>query len=239
MLAAARSAARLLGLQHLLQLVLPRLCAGCHVPLLDGETIVCLTCSLEVPLAHFHGSAENDAAARLAGRFPFERATAHLHFAEDSLTQHLIHLLKYKRRAGIGLQLGELFGRALKEADWTEDIHLIVPVPLHPKKEATRGFNQSALLAKGMAESTGIPTDARALRRIRHTESQTRKTRAERIENVAGAFVARNPRKLVGKHVLLVDDVLTTGATVESCAQAVLAIPGTRVSVATLAIAGG
>ena len=94
-------------------------------------------------------------------------------------------------------------------------------------------------MAEGLADTLGVPTDVRALRRIRHTESQTRKTRAERIENVAGAFAVRNPRKLEGKHVLLLDDVLTTGATIEACAQAVLAVPGTRVSVATLAIAGG
>jgi ComF family protein len=111
-------------------------------------------------------------------------------------------------------------------------------VPLHPKKEAVRGFNQSGLLVEGMSAATGVPSEVGALRRIRHTESQTRKTRAERIENVAGAFVVRRPGKLEGSHVLLVDDVLTTGATIEACAQAVLAVTGTRVSVATLAIAG-
>lgn len=200
---------------------------------------MCLGCALELPLTGFHHATDNEATARLAGRFPFERATAHLHFTEESLSQHLIHLLKYGRRAGIGTALGNAFGAALNEEGWMHDVHLILPVPLHPKKEAARGFNQSALLAEGMSNATGIPFDARALRRIRHTESQTRKTRAERIENVAGAFAVRHPRKLEGKHILLVDDVLTTGATVEACAQAILAVPGTRVSVATLAIAGG
>jgi ComF family protein len=209
------------------------------VPLLEGEKVVCLGCALELPLTDFHQAANNDATARLAGRFRFERATAHLHFAEDSLTQHLIHLLKYGRRAGIGIALGEAFGEALREAGWMKGIDVIAPVPLHPKKEAARGFNQSSLLVEGMSGATGVPSEVRALRRIRYTESQTHKTRAERIENVAGAFVVRRPGKLEGRHVLLVDDVLTTGATIEACAQAVLAVPGTRISVATLAIAGG
>ena len=239
MLAAARNFARRAGFGHVLHLVLPRLCAGCGAPLLEGERLVCLGCSLELPLTGFQTDAENDAAARLAGRFPYVRAASYLHFAEDSLTQHLIHALKYKRRAGIGVELGRSFGEALHEVAWTKGIDLIAPVPLHPKKEAARGFNQSALIAEGLSEVLRIPHDIRALRRTRPTESQTRKTRAERIENVADAFAVRRPQKLEGKHILLVDDVLTTGATIEACAAAVLAIPGTRVSVATIAIAGG
>lgn len=225
--------------QSALHLVLPRLCAGCSSPLHSGEALLCLACDLELPRTAFHTDEGNEASARLAGRFLFQRATAYLHFGEESLTQHLIHALKYKRRAGVGVALGEAFGGELRDCDWAGDVNLIVPVPLHPKKEAARGFNQSALIAEGLEKALGIRHNARALRRTRRTESQTRKTRAERIENVAGAFAVRHPQKLEGKHVLLVDDVLTTGATIEACAAAVLAVRGTRVSVATVAIAGG
>ncbi len=226
-------------LQSALHLLLPRLCAGCHSPLLSGETLLCLACDLELPRTGFHTDEGNSAAARLAGRFPFVRATAYLYFAEESLTQHLVHALKYKRRAGVGVALGAAFGDELRDCNWADGIDLIVPVPLHPKKEAARGFNQSALVAEGLSNALHIPHEARALRRIRRTESQTRKTRAERIENVVGAFAVRRPQKLEGKHLLVVDDVLTTGATIEACVQAVLKVPGTRVSVATIAIAGG
>lgn len=225
--------------QSALHLLLPRLCTGCHSPLLSGEKLLCLACDLELPRTGFHADEDNSAVARLAGRFPFVRATAYLHFGEESLTQHLVHALKYKRRAGVGVALGAALGGELRDCNWADGIDLIVPVPLHPKKEAARGFNQSTLIAEGLSDALHIPHEARSLRRIRRTESQTRKTRAERIENVAGAFAVRHPQKLEGKHLLLVDDVLTTGATIEACVQAVLTVPGTRVSVATIAIAGG
>lgn len=222
----------------LLHLVLPRLCAGCRQPLLEAESLLCLGCSLELPRAGFHDDGANEATMRLSGRLPFKKATAYLHFAEDSLAQHLIHLLKYKRRTAVGVLLGRALGEELRETAWARGVDLIVPVPLHPKKEAVRGYNQSALFAKGLSEILSIPTDDKCLRRTRPTESQTRKTRAERIENVAGAFAVRHHAQLEGKHILLVDDVLTTGATVEACAAAVLAVPGTSVSIATIAIAG-
>lgn len=222
-----------------LHLVLPRLCAGCHSPLLGSEVLLCLACDFELPRTAFHTNDENEAVSRLAGRFPFNRATAYLHFGEESLTQHLIHALKYKRRAGVGVALGAAFGGELRDCNWANGVDLILPVPLHPKKESARGFNQSALIAEGLSDALSIPHNVRALHRVRRTESQTRKTRAERIENLAGAFSVRHARKLEGKHVLLVDDVLTTGATIEACAAAVLSVPGTRVSVATVAIAGG
>jgi ComF family protein len=131
-----------------------------------------------------------------------------------------------------------MLGEELRDCGWAVGIDLVVPVPLHPKKEKARGFNQSALIAEGLAEALSISAVLHGLRRIRSTESQTRKTRAERIANVDGAFALRQSKKLMGKHVLLVDDVLTTGATIEACATAVLALPGTQVSVATIAIAG-
>lgn len=233
MLATARN-----FLKSALHLVLPRLCAGCGQPLLDGEQLLCLACGLELPSTGFHTDENNEAAARLAGRFPFCKATSLLHFSEDNLTQQLVHGLKYQRRAGIGSGLGRMLGEELRACGWATGIDVVVPVPLHPKKERARGFNQSALIAEGLAEALNIPAVLCGLRRTRVTESQTRKTRAERILNVEGAFAVRHAKKLAGMHVLLVDDVLTTGATIEACAAAVLALPNTRVSVATVAIAG-
>lgn len=183
--------------------------------------------------------ADNDAAVRLAGRVPYAYATAYAWFTDGGLLQHLLHGLKYRNRKGIGTFLGEAFGEELAaDTDWAKGIDAIVPIPLHPKKEADRGFNQSALIAAGIGAALGKPCYAHALRRTRHTESQTNKSRAERVANVSGVFSIAAPSLLKDKHLLLVDDVLTTGATLEAAALALLAQKGVRVSIAAVALAG-
>ncbi len=222
------------GFVHLLY---PRLCEGCSKPLMAAEKVLCIGCSLEIPETGYHHIADNETALRFAGRIPFVLATSYAWFTNDGLLQHLVHGLKYKNKKETGLYLGRRFGRALKETDWIADIDMIVPVPLHPAKQAKRGYNQSMLIAEGMSAALNIPASDNILLRVRDTESQTNKTRAERVDNMAGAF-KRGKNGVRGcKHILICDDVLTTGATLEACALALMAGESVKISVATIGIA--
>ena len=220
-----------------LHLFYPRLCEGCSKPLLLSEKILCIGCTSYIPKTDYHHIPGNDTAARFAGRISFQHATTFAYFTPDGLLQHLLHQLKYKDKQDIGIYLGKQFGYDLHKADWAKNIDLILPVPLHPRKEAERGYNQSGLIAEGISEVLHIPVLADGLYRTRHTESQTKKSRAERIENMQEAFGVGHIRQLQHKHVLLVDDVLTTGATLESCALALSAVTGVQVSFGTIGIA--
>lgn len=222
--------------EGMLHLLFPRLCEGCRSPLLYEERMLCLACLQQLPLTAYHHLPGNETTMRIAGRFRFERATSLAYFTKDGLLQHLLHRLKYQNRESIGIRLGELLGYELKPHSWARQLQGVIPVPLHPRKEAARGYNQSLLIAEGLARVLGIPCLAGVLLRTRATESQTLKNRQERMENVSGAFRVVREDRVKGKHVLLVDDVLTTGATLESCATALLA-RGCRVSVATIGIA--
>lgn len=173
----------------------------------------------------------------LSGRIPIERATSFVYFTKQGIMQHLLHGLKYKNRQQTGTILGTLLAEELKNCGWLDTIDGIIPVPLHRRKALRRGYNQACRFAEGIANASGIPVWDKHIKRIRDTDSQTNKSRAERIENVAGVFEAVKPELLKHKHVLLTDDVLTTGATLESCARALLAIEGIKISIATIAVA--
>jgi ComF family protein len=205
--------------------------------LIRTEELVCLSCEQHLPRTGYHADPDNETSQRFAGRIPFERATSFTYFVEGGLIQHLLHRVKYGRRSDIAVSIGHLLGDELKAAGWSTGIDAIIPVPLHWRKEARRGYNQSEQLAIGISEHTGVPVWSKVLKRTRFTESQTDKSRQERLLNVADAFAVKQPTRLSGKHILLVDDVLTTGATMESCAHALLKVPGLRISLATAAIA--
>jgi ComF family protein len=223
------------GLTHLL---FPRLCAGCSKPLLPEEEVLCLNCNVYyLPRTAYHHLHENETILRFAGRFPFEKATSLAYFTSEGLLQHLLHELKYNDRKDIGIFLGRQLAYDLEQTKWANGIDAIVPVPLHPDKEKLRGYNQSIIISEGMSKVLDMPAMGNALLRIRNTESQTQKTREERILNVQEAFAVKDTEKIKGKHLLLVDDVLTTGATLESCAIALLQTPGVRISIATIGIA--
>ncbi len=223
--------------ESLLHLFYPRLCEGCNKPLVLGEEVLCISCSLEIPETNYHHIEDNETALRFAGRIPFINATTFAWFNNDSLIQHLVHGLKYRNKKETGIYLGRRFGERLKETDWWKEIDIIVPVPLHREKQAKRGYNQSLLIAQGLSEALHIPADAHILERLRDTESQTHKTRVERLRNMEEAFTINNNRHLKGKHILICDDVLTTGATLEACALALMKIEGIKISVATIGIA--
>lgn len=224
-------------LDSFLSLFYPRLCLACGQGLPAGKSVICVTCQYHLPKTKFHLENENPFAEHFWGRVNIESCGALYHFSKGGKTQQLIHNLKYKGKKEIGIQLGKLYGRQLKESAYFKEIDCIVPVPLHPRKEFKRGFNQSDQFAIGLSQSMEIPWYKKALKRTGETDTQTQKSRMERFENVSQAFDVRNPKLLTGKHVLIVDDVMTTGATLEACATKVLQLEEVKVSFATIAIA--
>ena len=179
---------------------------------------------------------ENPVSRIFWGRVNIKAATSFLFFSKMGRVQSLIHQLKYKRQKEVGLLIGKLFGDDLLNSPYYTDIDFIIPVPLHPKKLKTRGYNQSLMIANGLQESMGIEVFT-GLQRKAHSSTQTRKSRYERWENVKDIFEIKEHKRLESKSVLLVDDVLTTGATLEACAQVLLDISGLQISIATLAYA--
>lgn len=222
------------GLIHLLY---PQLCEGCSRSLLAAEQVLCTGCLLQLSKTEYHDIADNDTALRLAGRIPFQHATSFAWFTDGGLLQHLMHGLKYAGKKNIGIFLGSQFGTELVACSWGSIIDAIIPVPLAPGKEASRGYNQSALIAQGISAQLHIPVLTKQLLRTRNTESQTQKSRSERIENMKDAFSVSDAASLQQKHVLLVDDVLTTGATLEACALALAHTPGITISIASIGLA--
>lgn len=223
------------GLSHM---VYPRLCEGCSKPLLQEEQVLCLNCSIyNLPRTAYHHIAENETFMRFAGRLNVEKATSLAYFTNEGLLQHLLHGLKYDGKKEIGTYLGTQLGYDMKQLNWQKGIDAIIPVPLHPKKEAKRGFNQAQIIAAGMSAVLDIPLLDKVLIRSRFTETQTQKTREERMENMKDAFSVRDADVIRDKHILLIDDVLTTGATLEACALSLLAISGVKVSIASIGIA--
>lgn len=221
----------------LISLFYPRLCAGCNTPLVKGEEVLCLNCLADLPRTNYHLYLENPVFQIFIGRTKIQLATSFCHFDKGGRLQHLLHQLKYKGNCRVGQKLGTLLGADLIQNTLYQDIDAIIPVPLHPKKEKKRGFNQSAEIGKGLSESMCRPLIEGNLVRAINVASQTRKGRFERWENVSGIFRIKDGVGLTGKHLLLVDDVVTTGATLEACCEPLLAIPGVRVSIATLACA--
>ena len=221
----------------LISLFYPRLCAGCNISLVNGEDILCLHCLADLPRTNYHLFPENPVFQIFIGRVNITLASSFCRFDKGGRLQHLLHQLKYNGNCEVGIKMGILFGYELIQSSSYQDIDAIIPVPLHPKKEKKRGYNQSAEICKGLSESMNRPVISGNLVREIHTSSQTRKGRFERWENVSGIFNVKNEASLTGKHLLLVDDVVTTGATLEACCEPLLKIPGVRVSIATLASA--
>lgn len=221
----------------LLNLIYPDLCQACDTYLLQGEVVICTKCLFHLPKTNFHQQENNPVSMLFWGRVRIEYAASFYTFEKGSKYQKLIHKLKYHNRPEIGIELGKHLGYILGKSEMYKSIDIIVPVPLHPKKRKLRGYNQSEMIVKGISESMQKPADMDSLIRQVHTESQTKKGRLERWENVDNVFQVKETEPLANKHILLVDDVVTTGSTLEACAQVLLNIEGTRVSIATLAYA--
>lgn len=222
------------GFVHLLY---PELCVACGNELPGPSNCFCLRCRARLTPSDMYLAQENEFAHRLWGRVNMESGAAAYYFSKHSPIRMAIHHLKYKNKPEIGLMIGREFGKKLRGSENFRGVDGIVPVPLHPKKERLRGYNQSAMFAQGLSEAMDLPLFGKVLVRRHYTETQTRKKRMERFQNVGEVFSVIKPGTIEDKHLLLVDDVLTTGATLEVCGQAILNVPGTKLSCATIAIA--
>jgi ComF family protein len=220
-----------------ISLLFPRLCYACGNHLMRNENLICTECYVVIPRTNYHNVEDNPVAQLFWGRCMIEKAAAFSFYNKGSRIRNLIHNLKYKGIREIGYELGRIYGLSLKASGFTKDIDLIIPVPLHPGKKRIRGFNQSETISKGIADATHLPVDIESLARVMVSATQTKRSRYERWTNVEGIFRIIEPQTIISKHVLLVDDVITTGSTIESCANELLKIEGVKVSVVALAFA--
>jgi ComF family protein len=224
-------------LPPLLNFFYPRACTACGNVLLQHEQFFCLQCLHNLPETRYHEFDDSPLSKLFLGRVRVVRVGAFLFYRKGNQVQKILHYLKYKGGKEIGAFLGEIYGAQLiKDENW-KTIDMVIPIPLHPKKEKKRGYNQSEWIAKGLSAGMQIPYNTNLLIRTEFTETQTKKSRFHRWENVKEVFQLTDFDALKNKHVLLCDDVLTTGATMEAAIQKLTAIPSIKVSVATLATA--
>ncbi len=217
-------------------LIFPDLCVVCNQHLISQEKLICTSCLYNLPKTNFHSDIENPVSQLFWGRTNIEYATSFYFYHKGSQYQNMMHKFKYHGYKEIGFILGSYFGSHLKNSVF-KTVDIIMPVPLHKSKQKKRGYNQSELIALGLSESMQKKIDSKNLVREVATTTQTRKSRFARWKNVEKIFKIKSPDAVKGKHVLLVDDVVTTGSTLEACANAILETPETKVSIATLAVA--
>lgn len=223
--------------EDFLSLFFPDLCCACGDHLVSQEYQLCTACLYDLPYTSFHLQPDNPVARQFWGRIPVKDAFAYLYFHKQGKVQNIIHHLKYKNRPQLGNLLGEMCGRDLRAVGYESEIDLIIPVPLHPSRLKSRGYNQSHCIAEGLAAILQIPLGDEYLHRSKSTSTQTHKGRFERFENMVEVFSVEKSGDLAGKRVLLVDDVITTGATLEACALSLLEVPGLQISIMAIAYA--
>lgn len=222
-------------LEDFISLFYPRYCRGCFNGLLKGEDLICTQCLLEMPKSNYHLYRDNPFFEKFRGRLPVKNVMTLFKFVKESRVQHVLHALKYKQQPEIGELLGRVYGQDLLEADFFDSFDLIVPVPLHPARRRLRGYNQSEEFGKGLAQMLDVRCDDASMERLTITETQTHKTKLSRWENVNKIFRVVDPQNVSQKRVLLVDDVVTTGATLEACGAALLNAGCRELSIACIA----
>jgi ComF family protein len=218
----------------LLHLVFPHVCEGCGTDNLQAEHLLCLRCLSSLPSTNFHMHASNPIEKIFWGRIPVTSATSQYYFTKESMMQHLMHQFKYKGNKEVGTYLGKLMGWALVESNRFSFIDALVPLPLHRSREHKRGYNQATVLCEGISSILNKPVLKNVVIRREQTETQTKKGRIQRWQNMAGKFELANPQAIKDKQVLLVDDVVTTGATLEACGQEILKAENVQLNIATL-----
>jgi len=219
--------------ESFLHLLFPHVCAGCGSDILSEESTLCMRCVDAMPETNFDIHPNNPIEKKFWGRLKLVGATAQYYFTKESLMQHLMHHFKYKNNKDLGLQLGRMMGESLKKSN-RFNVDALIPLPLFPAKEKKRGFNQATILCQGMAEYMNVPVLNDVIIRPQFTETQTKKGRIERWLNMEGKFILKNPSAISDKHIILVDDVVTTGATLEACGTELLKADNVRLSLATL-----
>ena len=223
-------------MRELWRILLPQLCIHCGEPLVGDEKDLCTHCIAQIAWLHNNTAEDNMAEMRLAGLFPFQSAAALTRFRKGTVTQSIVHQIKYYHNTRLAKQFGHLLGETLVASGRFNDVDCLMPVPLHPVKHLRRGYNQSQLLCEAMADVMHLPIESHCLYRRRYTKSQTRKSRQQRQKNMQDVFALHHADRLTGKHILLVDDILTTGSTTSACADVLTTIPGLRISLAFLAV---
>lgn len=218
-----------------IDLFFPHHCTGCGSDLISKNDLLCIHCIRELPHTNFARFENNYVENIFRGRMKIKAAHSEFYFSKGQLVQHLIHELKYNANKKIGFLLGEIVGNSLLAAGRFSNLDYLIPLPLYADKEFKRGYNQATIICNGISNSTKIPVMSDNIIRQRATETQTRKNRIARWQNVEGSFIVKNDKLLYGKNILLVDDVITTGASIEACGQIILQVPGTTLSIATLA----
>lgn len=226
-------------LKDIFRLFFPPACPVCGDALPEGAAFLCTRCAYDMPLTGFTAKADNHVAERFWGMAPVVNACSMFWFRNRSSYRRLVHAFKYYGGWRLAEKMGEWFGRELDEGGLYGDVDIIIPVPLHLLRRLHRGYNQSEYIAEGISRRLCRPVLRGCVVRRRYNRAQVRKTKEQRWKNVEGIFAVRRPDKLAGKHILLVDDVFTTGATLVSCAEAIArAVPDCRISIATLAVSG-
>jgi len=224
-------------LADFVSLLFPELCAACRESLVANEHLICMDCTYNLPFTNFHLQPENIVARQFWGKIQLEGAYALYYFTKGGKIQNLMHQFKYRGIKQIGNLLGNIAGGQLIKNDVFNTVDLIVPVPLHKKRMQQRGYNQSTCFAEGLAQKLNATVDDNNLVRVTATETQTHKSRFARFENMQEVFTIKDPERLANKHILLVDDIITTGSTLEACGAELLKIEGLKLSVAAIAYA--
>lgn len=221
----------------LLHLFYPHVCAGCGTDILPAGSNICVQCIHNLPFSGFEKMDDNPVEKILYGRVQFNKATALLYFTKQSSLQNIMHTFKYRNNKDLGHQLGLIMGNHLLESGRFRHLQALMPLPLHESRTHKRGYNQAEILCNGIAEILQIPVITHAVKRVSATETQTRKSRIERWQNMEGKFILADESSVADKQVLLVDDVITTGATLEACAAALSEVKGVGIYIATLCYA--
>ena len=223
--------------KYVINLFFPKVCSGCRNLLMTNETVLCTNCRHELPLTQYHVDPKNEAVKKFYGKIEIQHASALLYFNKKGIVQELIHNLKYKGQEEIGTVLGNWYVEDLKHLKLNIPFDVVIPVPLHQKKLKERGYNQVATFGNALSEGLNIRYDDTVLFRNKYSKTQSKKNLIGRSEGIDNVFDVHFSAENHNKHYLLVDDVLTTGATLEACSRALLKIPGAKISIVCMAMA--